>query len=78
MLGFGKLMVSLIIIFIVFLIITIVSGRILYEINQSGCKTSDSNIESAHKWSAWSVGISATGTGIALILLGVLIYSKTG
>lgn len=78
MLGFGKLMISLIIISVIFLVITIVSGRILYEINQSSCKSSDSNIQTAHKWAAWAVGIAATGTGIALILLGVLIYSKTG
>jgi len=63
--GLGKIEVYLFMMFIVFLIIVIVSGRILNEINLS--KSSDSHIKIAHRWAAWSVGISATAAGLSLI-----------
>lgn len=62
-----KSKVYLIIGFIIFLAIVIISGRILNEINLSGCK-SDSHIKIAHTWTAWVVGISSTAAGILLIL----------
>lgn len=69
--------IYLIIAFILFLAIVIVSGRILNEINltSSSCR-SDSHIQSAHKWAAWTVGISATGAGLALLALIVIIAIK--
>ncbi|XWV25471.1 putative ORFan [Tupanvirus deep ocean] len=64
---FIKSKVYLIIGFVIFLVIVIISGRILNEINLSSC-TSDSHIKIAHSWAAWVVGISSTVAGILLIL----------
>ena len=66
MIGIFKIEFYLFIMFAIFLTILIISGRILNEINLSKC-SSDPNIAIAHKWAAWTVGISATGTGITFI-----------
>ena len=62
---------QLIIAFIIFLVLVIISGRILNEINKSKCHTSDANIQIAHKWAAWAVGISTAG--LALVLIGIIL-----
>lgn len=54
----------------IFLIILIVVGRILNEINLSKC-TTDKNIETAKKWASWAVGITSLGM---IISLGVIIF----
>ena len=72
MFGIYKLEFYLIAVFIVFLIIVIVSGRILNKINDSSCK-SNSDIKVAHRWAAWAVGISATAAGLSLLgALGII------
>ena len=57
---------------IIFLVIVILSGVILYEINKSGCK--DSHIVEAHKWAAWAVGLSSVGAGLAIIAFIAIIF----
>jgi ABC-type cobalamin transport system permease subunit len=66
--GVAKTQVSLFIAFVIFLVVVIISGRILNELNltTSSCK-SDNHIKDAHKWAAWAVGISSTGAGLCLI-----------
>jgi uncharacterized BrkB/YihY/UPF0761 family membrane protein len=72
--GLGKIEIFLVVGFILFLIVLIISGRILNEINKSSCK-SDSNIKDAHKWAAWTVGISVVGVFITLVVL-ILLFMK--
>ena len=67
--GASKMAFSFIISMIIFLILVIFSGRILNLINKSSCKKTDTNIEGAHKWAAWAVGISTLGLIISLGLL---------
>lgn len=64
-----KFTFQLAIAFIIFLALVILTGRILYDINQSStnCKNSDPHIQNAHAWAAWGVGISSAGAGLALI-----------
>ena len=71
--GLIKTEVYLIFSFIIFLIIVIVSGRILNEINLSKCNT-DKNIKIAHKWATWAVGISAAMAGLSLIAFIALMF----
>lgn len=66
MAGLVKTQIYSFISFIIFLIIVIISGRILNKINESNC--TDPNIKDAHKWAAWTVGLSATAAGISLII----------
>ena len=66
--GAGKMAFSLIISAIIFLILVIFSGRILNLINKSSCKP-DANMQSAHKWAAWAVGISTMGLIVSIGLL---------
>ncbi len=63
--GVIKMEFTLIIAAVIFLVIVIVSGRFLAEINLSKCKT-DPNIITAHWWAAWAVGISTAGLAIAV------------
>lgn len=68
--------ITLAITLIIFLIIVIVTGKILHEINKSKCFASgDQNILVAHKWCAWAVGISSTGMALTLILFLVLLFA---
>jgi hypothetical protein len=64
--------------FVISLVIVIICGRILNEINLSGssCKT-DSRIASAHRWAAWSVGIFSTVAGISLIAFILTFYFES-
>lgn len=64
--GLIKLQINLFITFVVFLAIVVMVGRILNQINLSGVK-SNSNIESAHRWAAWGVGLSSAGAGLSLL-----------
>ena len=66
--GIFKSMFGSIFAAIIFLILIIFSGRILNLINKAGYK-SNSNLEDAHKWAAWAVGISTTGLIVALIVI---------
>jgi hypothetical protein len=68
-----KIGIVLVISFIVSLTIVIISGRILDDINKSGQKTSNTYIANAHKWAAWTVGISSALTGLTLIAFILLI-----
>ena len=58
-----------IILFIFFLVITIISGRVFTQIKKSGCYTSspDTYIKSAYTWSAWGIGIGAVGMVLSLV-----------
>lgn len=67
---------QLIIALIIFLVLVIVSGRILNEINKSSCHTSDANIQIAHKWAAWAVGISSVAAGLVVIGIILIIVAK--
>lgn len=73
MAGLSQTQIYLIIAFITFLIFIIISGRILNELNLSKSKT-DSNIKSAHKWAAWSVGIFSTLAVLSLTGFIVLFF----
>jgi hypothetical protein len=72
MIGIFKTEFYLIISFIVFLVMVIISGRILNEINKSSC--TDPNIKTAHKWTAWAVGISSAAAGISLIAFIAILF----
>jgi hypothetical protein len=72
--GASKMIVSLSIALIIFIVLLIVAGRILNLINNSKCHTSnDPDIQTAHKWAAWSVGITTLGMIVCLVFLGILI-----
>ena len=71
--GASKMAFSLIFAAIIFLVLIIFSGRILNLINKSNCK-SDADITSAHKWTAWAVGISTIGLIVSLGLL-IIMYA---
>ncbi len=73
MAGLSQPQIYLIIAFIIFLVFIIISGRILNELNLSKSKK-DANIESAHKWAAWSVGIFSTFAALSLIGFIVLFF----
>jgi heme/copper-type cytochrome/quinol oxidase subunit 2 len=54
---------------IIFLVILIITARILDMINKSSTSSkTDPHIKEAHKWAAWSVGISAAGIAIIIII----------
>lgn len=63
----AKMSIELVITFVIFLVLLIVSGRILNEINLSKC-SNDPNIKIAHKWTSWAVGISTTGVLVTIVL----------
>ena len=67
--------IYLLITFVVSLIIVIINGRILNEINLSKSK-SDPKIQSAHKWAAWTVGIFSTIALISIVAFVVLFFIK--
>ena len=73
----AKFMFQLVIAFIIFMALVIISGRILYDINKSSCRNSDSHIQDAHKWTAWTVGLSSAGAGLALIGIILIIVAKS-
>jgi len=68
MFGGFKSIFYLVITFIIFLVVLILSGRILNLINlsSSACR-SNSDIKTAHKWAAWAVGITSVGTGLTFL-----------
>ena len=70
-----KTQAYLFIAFILFLVVVIITGKILNEINlsSSACKA-EPHIAVAHRWSAWAVGISATGATLALIAFILLFF----
>lgn len=67
--------IYLIVTLIILILIIIITGRILNEINLSKDK-SDSNIQSAHKWAAWSVGLSSTFAVLTLVFVGLSFIPK--
>lgn len=70
-----KTQAYLFIAFILFLVITIVTGHILNKINlaSAACKA-EPHIAVAHKWSAWAVAISSTGMALSLIVFILLFF----
>ena len=63
--------------FLIFLAILIVTGRILNKINDAGIKD-NADINEAKKWAGASVGISAAGLALTLIVLiiAIVVYFK--
>jgi len=62
---------------IISLILVIISGKILDDINKSGQKSANTYIQNAHKWAAWTVGISSTLTGLTLIaFILLMVFSR--
>jgi len=62
---------------ILFLVLTIMAGRILYLINAtSDTIKGDPDIQSAHNWAAGMVGLSTIGLIVCIGMLIYLIYSK--
>ena len=68
-----KYQIYLAIAFIIFLVLVIVSGRILDGINKSSC-TNDPHIQNSKKWSAWSVGLASTAAALTLIAFIALFF----
>lgn len=68
-----KTQIYLAIAFIIFLVIIIISGRILDDINKSSCGA-DPRIANAHKWAAWVVGLASAAAAITLIIFIVLFF----
>lgn len=64
--GIPKLQIYLIITFIIFLILVIIAGRILYDLNNSGCQT-DAHLLNAKKWDKYFLAICTTFMGLSLI-----------
>lgn len=65
-----RIRIYLIIAFAVLILIIIITGRILNEINSSKSKT-DPKIKAAREWAVWSVGLGTTFAGITLIIFGM-------
>lgn len=63
--------------FAIFLTILIISGKILKNINDAACKD-DENLLKAHTSVAWTVGLSATGVAISLIvgIIAIVVWAK--
>ena len=60
-----KFEVALFVFAVIFLVVLIISGRILAQINKSSCN-SDSNIRDAHKWTAWVVALMSIALFLAI------------
>ena len=73
-----KYTVTIVIAFIIFLILVIISGRILYDINKSSCKNTDAHLQDAHSWTAWTVGLASFGAGLTLIGIILIILANAG
>lgn len=70
-----KYKIYLAIAFIIFLILVIISGKILSDLNKATCST-DPGVVSGKKWSKWLVGISTVGMIVTLIGLIVILFMK--
>lgn len=71
--GIIKLQVYLVIVFIIFLVLVVIGGSILANLNKAGCQT-DVNMLDAKKWVKWFLGISVVGMLLALIAFIALFF----
>lgn len=70
-----KVQVYLFIAFVIFLVLVIISGRILDDINNAQCQ-SDANLKNASQWTKWFLGISVAAMGLALIAFISIFFIK--
>ena len=62
----GKTQIYLAIAFVLFLILVIISGRILDDLNKTKC-TADAYLDNSKKWSKYFLAVSTIGMILALI-----------
>ena len=71
--GIIKTQIILFIAFIIFLVLVVVSGRILDDINKSSCKN-DLHIANASRWTKVFLAVTTVSMGLTLIAFIALFF----
>ncbi len=70
-----SILIMLFIAFIILFTVVVITGRSLYDLNNSA-STTDPRVQGAQSWLKWGVGLASAGTAIVLISLIIMFATR--